>query len=757
MLGLACAVLISNTPLPAPETPDTDRWSLVYEDDFTAETDPTADWTLFGDASPQAKGRTGAGLLLTAPAGLPEPVYSGAVSRLGGSVATDHAVTATMDWRAIGSTTGDAILALKLEFRNRDDQVIGVEDSTMPLAAPAAGDDFGFGSTSDPWRTIEVTGRVPADTDAVDVVAVLVAGSGEGVRQVMIDGLAATTTPPAPDLLGEGGFEANDGGAPGWTAFNNAVAVDHPDRGRVLKTWGPYNEPYGGSGMEQTIPLPGAKPGTRIAASVEAMSATRDSVAGTDNFPVLRLECRAADGRSLAHAEARPFDPNEGDIPEDQWVRGDVSFVVPDGTTSARLVLVFVQPTTQKGSVLWRRPAISLDGETIAVPNATFEARDEAVPGWSIDGDVTIATRDQRSGAGAARLVTRDGTTATIERPLRSVVPGSTARIEAWLSSQIGTRAVVAVEQVSADETPLGTTTRTVTLAPGAGWTSIDAGEGPFEVGISPDADRVRLRISTPEDGNILVDDVAVRDLATVDRAATSLPVRNGGFEGGRPDESRWDVSDGAWSHNGELQYYSPDAVRIEDGRMLITADQRSIGDRKIASAHVSTKGIHEQTYGRWEIRAKLPGSQGMWPAIWLLPSDGSWPPEIDIIELVGKEPNRVHHSFHWGPLRDGLLPWDLNQTSTDHHDAEDYAATWHDFAVEWTPDAIVWFVDGKETHRFGRVSAQREKIPDKPMYLILNLAVGGFWPGPPGEATVWPSTMEVDSVRIYRLADEEG
>ncbi|MEC8321565.1 MAG: family 16 glycosylhydrolase, partial [Planctomycetota bacterium] len=75
----------------------------------------------------------------------------------------------------------------------------------------------------------------------------------------------------------------------------------------------------------------------------------------------------------------------------------------------------------------------------------------------------------------------------------------------------------------------------------------------------------------------------------------------------------------------------------------------------------------------------------------------------------------------------------------------------------EWTPDAIVWFVDGKETHRFGRVSAQREKIPDKPMYLILNLAVGGFWPGPPGEATVWPSTMEVDSVRIYRLADEEG
>ena len=294
-------------------------------------------------------------------------------------------------------------------------------------------------------------------------------------------------------------------------------------------------------------------------------------------------------------------------------------------------------------------------------------------------------------------------------------------------------------------------------MTSGGGWTSLESAAGPFDVRISPDAAAMALRITLPEEGTILVDDVSIRDLATVDQASTSLPVRNPGFEGGRPDPTRWVVSDGAWSHNGELQYYSPDAVRIEDGRMLITADRRRIGDREYASAHLTTQGIQEQTYGRWEIRAKLPGSQGMWPAIWLLPEDGSWPPEIDIIELVGKEPNRVHHSFHWGPLRDGLLPWDLNQTSTDHHDAEDYASTWHDFAVEWTPERITWFVDGEETHRFGRVSKQREKIPDKPMYLILNLAIGGFWPGPPGDATRWPSTMEIDSVRIYRLVGDGG
>ena len=131
-----------------------------------------------------------------------------------------------------------------------------------------------------------------------------------------------------------------------------------------------------------------------------------------------------------------------------------------------------------------------------------------------------------------------------------------------------------------------------------------------------------------------------------------------------------------------------------------------------------------------------------MWPAIWLLPVDGGWPPEIDIIELVGKEPNKVHHSFHWGPLRDGLLPWDLGQTATEDHVGENFDTVYHDFGMEWTPEGIVWTVDGKETHRFGRTEAERKNMPQGPMYLIMNLALGGFWPGPPGEDTKFPSTM---------------
>ena len=747
MLALIPAVVLFSLCSITQPAPSDERWQLVFEDDFSAPTDPTADWVRFGDTSSQPRGRRGAGLLLSAPAGRQPPSYSGAVNRLGGSVATDQTVTASLAWRPIGETQGDAQLALKLEFKDREGTMIEVAETLTPLAESAPED----------WRSIQVAGRVPAGTDAVDVAVVIVAGSGEGVRQVMIDDLVAFATSPAPDLLGKGGFESNDGGAPGWSAFNNAVAVDHAARGRVLKTWGPYNEPYGGSGLEQIVPLRDARPGSRITASVEAMTEKRDSIAGTDNFPVIRLECRAADGRPLAHAEGRPFDPNHGDIPQDEWTRGDASLVVPEGTTSAKLILVFVQPTTQRGSVLWRNPAISMGGEMVDLANPDLTAREETLPGWTTTGDITIATQDQRSGTGAARLVARDGQAASIRRSLASVAPGSTARIEAWLSAELGDRAVIDLEQMTADGTSLGVLSREVTLAPGAGWTSLESSGGPFDVRISPDAATMGMRITLPADGTLLVDDVSIRDLATVDRSSTSLPVRNPGFEGGRPDPTRWEVSDGAWSHNGELQYYSPDAVRIEDGRLLITADRRRIGDRRYASAHLTTQGRLQQTYGKWEIRAKLPGSQGMWPAIWLLPEDGSWPPEIDIIELVGKEPDRVHHSFHWGPLRDGLLPWDLNQTSTDHHDAEDYASTWHDFTVEWTPKGITWFVDGEETHRFGKVSGQREKIPSKPMYLILNLAIGGFWPGPPGDATQWPSTMEIDSVRIYRLVEEEG
>ncbi len=747
---LASLVIAITTSMASGETPANDRWELVFEDDFSTASSPTEDWTVFGDTSVQPKGRTGPGLLLTAPAGQTPPAYAGAVTTLGGGAVADETMSATLRWKPIGGNPGDASLVLKFEFKDHEKQTLGEIEVAHPLGEPTDPDDSG-------WHLGTVSGRVPAGTATANMVAVLVAGTGEGVRQVMIDDLAATRTPPAPDLLGQGGFEANDGGAPGWEAFNSAIAIEDPEHGRVLKTWGPFNEPYGGSGMKQVFELPGVQQGSRITAEVEALTTKRDSIRETDNFPVLRLECLAANGRPLAHLEARPFDPEKAEVPVDQWVRSEVTLDAPEGTTSARLILVFVQPTTKLGAVLFRNPIVTVNGTPAPLQNPGFAPGDSTVPGWRTEGRVVVASRDQRSGAGSARLIAQTGEPASISRSLSEFKPGTKVRIDAWLSANDGEAATVELRQKTAKGEDLPTVSRRIEIDSSAGWIDVAAAGGPFDAEISPDAASVELAIINRDGGAILVDDLGVRDIENLGLASRSVPVRNPGFDGDRPDASKWKVSDGAWSHNGELQYYSPDAIRLDDGRMLITADTREIGDRKIASGHVSTEKLQEQTYGKWEIRAKLPGSQGMWPAIWLLPSDGSWPPEIDIIELVGKEPDTVHHSFHWGPLKDGKLPWDLGQTSTDEHREKDYADTWHDFGLEWTPKGITWTVDGKITHRFGKISKQRNLIPDKPMYLIMNLAIGGFWPGPPGQDTEWPSVMEIDSVRIYRLVDEDG
>lgn len=749
---LASLLIAVSASMASGDATNADRWELVFEDDFSTITSPTTDWFVFGDTSIQPKGRIGAGLLLTAPAGQAEPAYAGAVTTLGGGAVADETMSATLRWRPIGDDPGDATLVLKFEFKDHEQEAIGEFAEVLPLGRPTPDPDDTSG-----WNVGTVSARVPAGTATVNFVAVLVAGAGEGVRQVMIDDLAATRTPPAPDLLGEGGFEANDGGAPGWEAFNSAIAIEDPEHGRVLKTWGPFNEPYGGSGVKQVFDLPGVRPGSKVVASVEALTTKRDSIRETDNFPVLRLECLAANGRPLAHLEARPFDPEKEEVPVDRWVRADVTLDAPEGTASARMILVFVQPTTRLGAVLFRNPTVSMDGTSAPLKNPGFEPGDSTVPGWRTEGKVVVASRDQRSGAGSARLIAQPGQPASISRSLDQFAPGTKVRIDAWLSAGDGEAATVELRQKTADGRLLDAPSRRIEIDSTAGWLDVAATEGPFDVRISPEAASVELVITNRDGGAILVDDLGVRNIENLGLTSRSVPVRNPGFDGDRPDPGKWDVADGAWSHNGELQYYSPDAIRIDDGRMLITADVREVGDRKMASGHVSTQKLQEQTYGKWEIRAKLPGSQGMWPAIWLLPSDGSWPPEIDIIELVGKEPDTVHHSFHWGPLKDGKLPWDLGQTSTDEHRSEDYAGTWHDFGLEWTPKGILWTVDGKVTHRFGKISKQRALIPDTPMYLIMNLAVGGFWPGPPGQDTQWPSIMEIDSVRIYRLVEGEG
>jgi beta-glucanase (GH16 family) len=237
------------------------------------------------------------------------------------------------------------------------------------------------------------------------------------------------------------------------------------------------------------------------------------------------------------------------------------------------------------------------------------------------------------------------------------------------------------------------------------------------------------------------------------------------GPDGSAPDSTRWnfDVGGHGWG-NDELQTYTDriDNAYIENGHLVIKAIKSPFTGadgiaREYTSARLNTLGHFSQTYGRFEACIKIPVGKGMWPAFWLLGENiptVPWPHcgEIDIMEILGKKPAVLHGTVH-GPgfsgshgiggvheLRDGRI----------------YADDFHVFAVEWERDAIRYYIDDlcyltltpAEFPSGGAQSFQH------PFFILLNVAVGGGWPGPPDDATVFPQSMRVDYVRVYRRAD---
>jgi len=232
-------------------------------------------------------------------------------------------------------------------------------------------------------------------------------------------------------------------------------------------------------------------------------------------------------------------------------------------------------------------------------------------------------------------------------------------------------------------------------------------------------------------------------------------------FDGPSIDRTKWQHQTGAgvWGNN-ELEYYTdrPENSFIRDGALVIRANRESYGGREYTSARLRTSKRGDWLYGRFEIRAKLPRGKGIWPAIWMLPTDweyGGWPQsgEIDIIELLGDKPSKVYHSLHYGGKSPDNVASGGSYTITA---GPDFAQAFHTFALEWEPEEIRWYVDGR--HTLTKTSWYSAKAPfpapfDRRFHLLLNVAVGGNWPGSPDATTVFPQTMEVDYVRVYEDA----
>ena len=196
----------------------------------------------------------------------------------------------------------------------------------------------------------------------------------------------------------------------------------------------------------------------------------------------------------------------------------------------------------------------------------------------------------------------------------------------------------------------------------------------------------------------------------------------------------RWSTTYGSGG-NGEMQYYAPEAVTVRDGILRLTATVQEQKGKPYTSGIVHTQERFAQLYGRWEVRARVPAGQGFWSAFWLLTADPKYrPQEIDIFEILGHNTTTAVQVYHDTGIKER---------------GEAYAdfTAWHTFALDWTPSALVWYVDGKETHR----TRPGVKLPSTPCFLLINLAVGGNWPGSPDSSTPFPSSLEVDFVRVWQ------
>jgi beta-glucanase (GH16 family) len=215
-------------------------------------------------------------------------------------------------------------------------------------------------------------------------------------------------------------------------------------------------------------------------------------------------------------------------------------------------------------------------------------------------------------------------------------------------------------------------------------------------------------------------------------------------FDGASLDPSKWNPRD-PWGRvrNNELQAYVEDAFRLHDGMLHIVAEKRSASYdgavRQYTSGMMSTYRKFAQQYGWFEVRARLPKGNGLWPAFWMLPEPLGWPPEIDVMENLAQDTRVAYFTNHFTGS-DGKH----GSKGSGKIATPDLSADFHTFAVEWTPEAIVWYLDGVEKFR------SAVGVPHQPMYLLLNLAVGGAWPVPPDETTAFPASFQVDYVRVY-------
>ena len=224
-------------------------------------------------------------------------------------------------------------------------------------------------------------------------------------------------------------------------------------------------------------------------------------------------------------------------------------------------------------------------------------------------------------------------------------------------------------------------------------------------------------------------------------------------FDGTSLDTTKWNTKyafcgSGCCSlpSNGEQECYDPGQVQVYGGALhLVGTPQAQVNGLPYGSGMISSGGADGSSpkfdfqYGYFEARVKIPSGQGLWPAFWTGNSDGSWPPEIDVMEILGNAPDTWYGTVHYSTAQQ------QNNGDGTSWVGPDFSQDWHSFGVDWEPGVLVWYIDGVERKRV----AAADEVQSKRAFLMANLAVGGGWPGNPNSSTPFPADYQVDYIVV--------
>jgi beta-glucanase (GH16 family) len=221
----------------------------------------------------------------------------------------------------------------------------------------------------------------------------------------------------------------------------------------------------------------------------------------------------------------------------------------------------------------------------------------------------------------------------------------------------------------------------------------------------------------------------------------------NAGFEGSALDSSVWDtcyewyvasVGCTNFGNSDEREWYLPSQVQVSDGALHLVADATPTQGTDISGAPktypytsgmVTTFSSFNFTYGYVQVVARIPGGTGTWPALWMLPENGAWPPEVDIMENYGSA-NQIECTVHWGTTN--------QEADQEVNSPTDLTSGWHTYGLLWEPGSLTWYLDGKVVYTYTGVG-----VPSQPMYLLANLAING--------AAASGSSFDIQSAQIYQ------